>query len=62
VTKWEVREVKISPNWPEWQKAMCEELDLLKEKGTWELVQKPPNANCFAINGHISKSAISKAK
>jgi Reverse transcriptase (RNA-dependent DNA polymerase) len=35
---------KNSFDWPEWQKAMREELDLLKEKGTWELVQKPPNA------------------
>jgi hypothetical protein len=39
-----LREVKNSPDWPEWQTAMCEEPDLLKEKGTWELVQKPPNA------------------
>jgi hypothetical protein len=37
-------EAKESPDWPEWQIAMREELDLLKEKGTWELVQKPPNA------------------
>jgi hypothetical protein len=39
-----LKEAKDSPDWPEWQKAMREELDLLKEKGTWELVQKPPNA------------------
>jgi hypothetical protein len=37
-------EAKESPDWPEWQIAMHEELDLLKEKGTWEIVQKPPNA------------------
>ena len=36
-------EAKESPDWPEWQIAMCKELDLPKEKGTWELVQKPPN-------------------
>jgi hypothetical protein len=38
-----LREAKNFPDWPEWQTAMYEELDLLKEKGTWELVQKPPN-------------------
>ena len=39
-----LKEAKISPDWPEWEKAMKIELDLLLEKGTWELVQKPPNA------------------
>ena len=39
-----LKEAKISPDWPEWEKAMKIELDLLSEKKTWELVQKPPNA------------------
>jgi hypothetical protein len=39
-----LRAVKNSPNWSEWQKSMCKEMELLKEKGTWELVLKPPNA------------------
>jgi len=39
-----LKDAKNSPEWPEWQKAMQEELDLLKEMGTWAQVQKPPNA------------------
>jgi hypothetical protein len=39
-----LKDAKNSPDWPEWQKAMKTELDLLTEKGTWELVQKPPDA------------------
>jgi hypothetical protein len=39
-----LHEAKQSPNWSEWQKYIKDELDALKEKGTWELVQKPPNA------------------
>jgi hypothetical protein len=35
-------EAKRSPNWPKWQKSMKEELDVLNEMGTWELVPKPP--------------------
>jgi hypothetical protein len=39
-----LQEAKRSPDWPEWQKSMKEELDVLSEMGTWELVPKPPNA------------------
>src|SRR6202789_4023968 len=39
-----LKDARNSPEWPEWQKAMKAELDLLTEKGTWELVQKPPDA------------------
>jgi hypothetical protein len=39
-----VNEAKGSQDWPEWQKAMKDELQLLNEKGTWELVDKPPDA------------------
>jgi hypothetical protein len=39
-----LKEAKNSPEWPKWEQAMKEELDLLKEMGTWELVQKPPDA------------------
>ena len=38
-----LKEAKNSPDWPEWEKAMKTELDLLSEKGPWELVQKPPD-------------------
>ena len=34
-------EAKDSPDWPEWCKAIDEELKLLDEMGTWELVEKP---------------------
>src|ERR1700723_267938 len=37
-------EAKGSPDWPEWRKAIDEELKLLDEMGTWELVEKPPDA------------------
>ena len=35
-------EAKRSPDWPEWEKSIKEELNTLDGKGTWELVQKPP--------------------
>ena len=37
-------DAKNSPDWPEWKIAIQVELDLSKEKGTWELVEKPPDA------------------
>src|SRR5882762_11893834 len=37
-------EAKSSPDWSEWHKAIDEELKLLNEMGTWELVEKPPDA------------------
>ena len=37
-------EAKGSPDWPEWRKAIDEELKLLDEMGTWELVEKPQDA------------------
>ena len=39
-----LKDAKNSPDWPEWEIAIQVELDLLKEKGTWELVEKPPDA------------------
>jgi hypothetical protein len=39
-----LRDAKNSPDWPEWEQSMKEQLDLLNEMGTWKLVQKPPNA------------------
>jgi Reverse transcriptase (RNA-dependent DNA polymerase) len=43
-----LKEAKESPEWPEWEQAMKEQLDLLKEMGTWETVQKPPDAILIA--------------
>jgi Reverse transcriptase (RNA-dependent DNA polymerase) len=39
-----LKEAKDSLDWPEWEQAMNKQLDLLKEMGTWETVQKPPDA------------------
>jgi len=37
-------EAKSSPDWSEWHVAINEELKLLNEMGTWELVEKPLDA------------------
>src|SRR6202046_682889 len=39
-----LNEAKSSQDWPEWRKAIDEELNLLDEMGTWELVEKPLDA------------------
>jgi hypothetical protein len=39
-----LNEARRSQGWPEWQEAMKDELQLLNEKETWELVNKPPDA------------------
>jgi Reverse transcriptase (RNA-dependent DNA polymerase) len=39
-----LKEAKESLEWPDWEQAMQEQLDLLKEMGTWEIVQKPLDA------------------
>ena len=39
-----LKDAKNSPDWPEWEIAIQAELNLLNEKGTWELVEKPPDA------------------
>jgi hypothetical protein len=38
-------EGKRRPDWPLWEKAICEELANLKEMGTYELVEPPADAN-----------------
>lgn len=37
-------EAKRSPEWPEWEHAIQEELAQLKRKGTWRLANTPTNA------------------
>jgi len=39
-----LNKAKISADWPEWEKAMQAELKQLHQMGTWELVDKPPDA------------------
>src|SRR5579863_10549540 len=38
-------EVKCRPDWPHWEKAIEEELAMLKADGTWRLEEAPPRAN-----------------
>jgi hypothetical protein len=38
-------EVKCCPDWPLWEKAIHEELTLLRETSTWELTNPPTGAN-----------------
>ena len=39
-----LNEAQRSPDWKEWERAVKEELDQLREKGTWILVEKPADA------------------
>ncbi|PPQ83632.1 hypothetical protein CVT26_000950 [Gymnopilus dilepis] len=41
----DVREARRRPDWPLWEKAIQEELDVLKAARTWDLVDAPANAN-----------------
>ena len=38
-------EAKSSPDWALWDKAIQEELSVLKAAGTWEVVDAPKGAN-----------------
>lgn len=38
-------EAKRRPDWPRWEEAIQEELGRLDKAGTWELVEKPEDAN-----------------
>ena len=40
----DLRDAKRSSDWPQWHEAMGTEIKLLTEMGTWELVDKPPDA------------------
>ena len=37
-------QVKHSPEWPKWEKAIQSKLAQLRQKGTWKLVEKPKDA------------------
>ena len=39
-----LKDARNSPDWPEWEKAIQSELTQLHQKGTWRLVERPPNA------------------
>lgn len=38
-------EAKSRPDWPLWEKAIMEELEVLEKAGTWEVVDAPPDVN-----------------
>lgn len=38
-------EAKAQPDWKLWEKAIEEELAILKAAGTWKLADTPPGAN-----------------
>jgi hypothetical protein len=40
-----LKEAKASPDWLLWEKAIHEELAVLKAASTWKLVNAPSNAN-----------------
>ena len=42
---WNLKEARSGPDWLLWEKAIHEELAVLKAAGTWELVDPPPGAN-----------------
>ena len=39
-----LKDTKKSPDWPEWEKAVQNELTQLQQMGTWRLVKKLPDA------------------
>jgi hypothetical protein len=43
-----LKEAKASLEWPDWEHAIQAELDQLQEMGTWQLVDKPPDAKPIA--------------
>ena len=60
-------EAQSQSDWPEWQKAIKVELNTLKNAGTWEVVERPPNVNIVNLKWvfHVKKDAnrsISKWK
>ena len=38
-------EAKSRPDWPLWEKAIEEESKVLKDAGTWEIIDAPSGAN-----------------
>ena len=51
-----LKEVQNSPEWPEWQQAMAEELELLEQMGIGNLYPNLQMPFQLLINGSSSKS------
>jgi transposase InsO family protein len=39
------QEARKRPDWPKWEEAINQELNNLKNNGTWQLVERPPGVN-----------------
>jgi len=50
-----LNDAQKSPEWPEWEKAINIELEQLQRMGTWELVDKPPDAVPIANKWVLTK-------
>ena len=57
-----LKDAKNSPDWPEEKIAIQAELDLLEEKGTWELVEKLPDAIPIANKWGLIKKCDKEGK
>jgi len=55
-----IEEAKHRPDWPLWEKAIEEELGVLKAAGTWELADAPEGANIVGSKWvfHAKKNAV----
>jgi len=55
-----IEEAKRHPDWPLWEKAIEEELGVLKAAGTWELADAPEGANIVSSKWvfHVKKDAV----
>jgi len=51
-----LKDTQKSLNWPEWEKAIQNELTQLQQMGTWRLVEKLPNAILIANKWTIIKN------
>jgi hypothetical protein len=57
-----LKEAKASSEWPDWEHAIQAELDQLQEMGTWQLVDKPPDAVPIANKWVFTKKRNKEGK
>jgi hypothetical protein len=55
-----ILEAQKSKDWPDWQQAIEAKLDMLKEKGTWELIDLPSDRKAMEIVGYSSRNSMKK--